>query len=71
MISIRQGVNKMAYYSPKEMQEVLQQYPQYRDKLYCRGFLITTSRKTIDSDYPFYSNWSEQIIVAGKSNYYL
>lgn len=61
----------MAYYTPEEMKKVLQQYPQYRDKLYCRGFLITTDRKTIDSDYPFYSNWSEEVIVVGKSEYYL
>ena len=46
----------MSYYSPQEMQMVLSDYPQFRDRLYCRGFLLTNERQNIAAEYPFYSN---------------
>ncbi len=49
----------MAHYSTVEMEKCLSNYPQYRDKLFCRGFLVTDA-KHIDIDkYPFYNNWTE------------
>lgn len=56
----------MSYYSPQEMQMVLSDYPQFRDRLYCRGFLLTNERQNIAAEYPFYSNWSEQSIADGR-----
>ena len=49
----------MAYYTAKEMKRVLEQYPKYRSKLYCRGFLITTNGSLDLNDYPFYGKWKK------------
>ena len=55
----------MSYYSAEYVMQKLDMYPQYRDKLYCRGFLITTD-KCIDLDrYPFYGNWDVTELVDG------
>lgn len=60
----------MAYYLPEEMQKTLDEYPQYREKLYCRGFLITNERWNIfNNQYPFYKNWSECVVQ--NENYYI
>lgn len=59
----------MAYYFADEMKKVLDEYPKYRDKLYCRGFLLTSEEQSISNHYPFYSNWRECNILKGK--YYL
>lgn len=53
---------ELSYYSKNEMQDVLNEYPQYRSKLYCRGFLITDQKDILINEYPFYGNWKEQII---------
>ena len=47
----------MAYYSAEEMKSVLAEYPQYREKLYCRGFLLTDRADLKPDEYPFYGNW--------------
>lgn len=52
----------MAYYSVNEMEQVLNESLQFRNKLYCRGFLVTTEKQNINDKYPFYSNWNEQNI---------
>lgn len=52
----------MAYYTADEMKKELNKKTQFRDRLYCRGFLITTEKQKLDNDYPFYSNWSEKNI---------
>lgn len=45
------------YYSAERVKRVLDDYPEYRKKLYCRGFLVT--REAIDiMNYPFYCNWT-------------
>lgn len=56
----------MSYYSPNEMKKILNDYPQFRDKLYCRGFLITNEKQKLAGEYPFYSNWMEKTIADGK-----
>lgn len=38
------------------MRELLDRYPQYRTKLYARGFLLTND-DVDDSSYPFYGTW--------------
>lgn len=48
----------MSYYFADEMKQVLNDYPQYKEKLYCRGFLITNDRLENLNEYPFYSNWN-------------
>lgn len=59
----------MAYYSAEEMKKVLDVHPQFREKLYCRGFLLTNEKQSISNQYPYYSNWSGRTILEGK--YYL
>ena len=40
-----------------EIRRILEQYPQYREALFCRGYLITS--RTLDNvnTYPFYNQW--------------
>ncbi len=52
----------MAYYTKEEMKAVLEDYPQYREKLYCRGFLVTSQCDLDMNNYPFYGNWSRHKI---------
>jgi len=52
----------LAYYSAEEMKAVLEEYPQYKDKLYCRGFLLTSSNPIMQKEYPFYGNWNVQTL---------
>jgi len=61
----------MAYHSAEEMKKILDSYPEYRDKLYCRGFLITNSREhNLDNEgYPFYSNWRKTLVENGNQTY--
>lgn len=61
----------MAYYSITEMKEVLEIYPQYREKLYCRGFLLTNDEKNNISEFPFYGNWNCKKITIELENYYI
>lgn len=56
----------MAYYSREEMEQLLTEYPQYRDKLFCRGFLITDNSNLDVENYPFYGEWCRQIIKTSK-----
>ena len=56
----------MSYYLPQEMQAVLNDSPQFRDRLYCRGFLLTNEKQDYTAEYPFYSNWVERSIADGR-----
>lgn len=47
------------------MKKILEAYPQYREKLYIRGFLLTDA-EVDDSDYPFYGKWNK-INLGGKT----
>lgn len=49
----------MAYYTVEDMKEILDKYPEYRRKLYCRGFLITTDGSLKLNEYPFYGLWKK------------
>ena len=49
----------MAYITADEMKSVLDAKPALRERLYCRGFLITDKRQTALSEYPYYGNWVE------------
>ena len=60
----------MAYYSINEMKEVLKTYPQYREKLYCRGFLLTNDKKYNTDSFPFYGNWNVKKISINSEDYY-
>lgn len=63
----------MAYYTKEEMERLLAEYPQYREKLFCRGFMIT-NRCGLDMEaYPFYGTWAKQKIEnpLGKDIYIL
>lgn len=61
----------MAYYSGEEMKDLFLKYPQYKNQLYIRGFLITNDRQTRLDEYPFYSNWGETIVESNGVNYYI
>lgn len=52
----------MAYYTADEMKKELDKCPEFKDALYCRGFLVTTEKQILDNEYPFYSNWTETSI---------
>lgn len=52
----------MAYYSKEMMSGVLNEYPQYREKLYCRGFLLTSQKDLPLDQYPFYGNWTVKTV---------
>lgn len=54
----------MAYYHVSEMKQLLEQYPQFREKLYCRGFLLTNQDGVDLSGYPFYGNWKADNLTA-------
>ncbi len=55
----------MLYYGPDEMKAVLEENKQFREYLYCRGFLITTKRMDNLAEYPFYGNWCESVLEEG------
>lgn len=55
----------MAYYTATEMKQLLDQYPHYREKLYCRGFLLTNRGETHTAGYPFYGNWKKECLTDG------
>lgn len=59
----------MSYYSAERMKKILESYPQYREKLYCRGFLITNQTQRESEEYPFYGNWKVIAINAGNEKY--
>ncbi|MBG9544831.1 hypothetical protein ABE29_19300 [Cytobacillus firmus] len=40
-----------------ELKKLLEQYPQYQDTLFARGYLITSEEIDDLSKYPFYNNW--------------
>ena len=60
----------------KEIQLIVNHYPSFRDKLFCRGFLLTDA-PIDDKQYPFYGNWAKetigkyQIFVHHKQSYYV
>ncbi|MED3689587.1 asparagine synthase-related protein [Peribacillus butanolivorans] len=42
-----------------EIKKIMEQYPQYQDTLFSRGYLITSKEINDLSKYPFYSNWKK------------
>ncbi len=60
----------MSYHTPQEMKELLEEYPQLKEKLYCRGFLLTNEKLYNIGEFPFYQNWSVQILHIGNAVYY-
>ncbi len=57
------------FYTAQEMKKELEVHPKYREKLYCRGFLLTNGKKPNLSEYPFYSNWNEIEITSDSESY--
>ena len=53
------------YYQASTVDSVLQKHPQLKEKLYCRGFLITSEDYDI-KDYPFYGNWNKRTLSGTK-----
>lgn len=61
----------MAYYSVNEIRESLEKFPQFKDKLFCRGFLLSNDNYFQVENYPFYSNWAVTTIKAENTCYYI
>jgi asparagine synthetase B (glutamine-hydrolysing) len=40
-----------------EVKEILKQYPQYQETLFCRGYLVTSRALENLNTYPFYNQW--------------
>lgn len=53
----------MAYHHVSEMKQLLEQFPQFREKLYCRGFLLTNQDEVDLNGYPFYGNWKKATLT--------
>ena len=58
-----------------DIQRIIEQHPDYKDKLFCRGFLFTDD--VIDEEaYPFYGLWQQQkfgrytLFVSSKQQYF-
>lgn len=60
----------MAYITATEMKKELDAKPSLRERLYCRGFLITDKKQTDLSSYPYYDNWNEYIYSSGNRTFY-
>ena len=60
----------MAYITAEEMKRELDANVKYRDRLYCRGFLITDQKQSNLSEYPFYGNWNETSFASGDKTYH-
>ena len=60
----------MAYITAAEMKKELDAKAEYRDRLYCRGFLISDQRQENLSEYPFYGNWNEYSYSSGSKVFY-
>ena len=54
----------------KKMIDGLQKYPDLKDTVFCRGYLITTSKVSITEEYPFFSNWNEKKIELSSRSIY-
>ena len=61
----------MSYITADEMKKLLDVKTTYRDRLYCRGFLITNDKLTKLSEYPFYNNWNEFSVNTDCGNYFI
>ncbi|MFC4710141.1 hypothetical protein ACWOEJ_07720 [Enterococcus eurekensis] len=46
-------------HTKKEIEEILDVYPKYRETLFIRGYLITDKNIDFDDTYPFYNNWNK------------
>lgn len=60
----------MAYITAAELKKELDAKAEYRDRLYCRGFLITDQKQKALSEYPFYGNWNEMSYISNGKTYY-
>lgn len=59
------------FHTPEQMKKELAAYPQFREKLYCRGFLLTDAEIGMNlEDYPFYGNWHTEDIGNGYHLYF-
>lgn len=61
----------MAYITIEEIKKTLEEYPQYRAQLYCKGFLLTNRYYENLDDYPFYGNWKCEEINNNGTSYYM
>lgn len=58
------------FYSTDEMKEVFEEYPQYKELFYNRGFLVSTVDFEMSNAFPFYGNWKKETVCNEEKNYY-
>lgn len=46
----------------QNIRSIFEEYPQYKEQLFCRGFLITNASDINMEGFPFYANWKKQQI---------
>lgn len=61
----------MSYYYPGDLKPELELYPQFKERLYCRGFLLTDEEIKNLNEYPFYGNWRDYMITGNGSCYHV
>lgn len=60
----------------KIIRNIVQQYPGFKDKLFCRGFILTNAKIDVDA-YPFYGSWhyvkmgKYELLISTKQHYYI
>lgn len=60
------------YYSADYVKDLLEKHPYYKEKLFCRGFLITDKNNINLNQFPFYGNWNKvEVCVSEKKSVYL
>lgn len=55
----------MSNNTKSEIIEMLNKYPEFRNKLYCRGFLLTDAQPD-EQAYPFYGQWQKKELQHGR-----
>ena len=55
----------------QKMLQGLENYPEFKDIVYCRGYLITTKQLSITEKYPFFNNWNETKLLTSTTTVYL
>lgn len=58
------------------IRNIVEQYPEFKDKLFCRGFVLTNAEVDVDA-YPFYGSWhyakigKYDLLVSSKQHHYI
>lgn len=62
--------NKISYYDKKELKQIIHEFPELKNVLFSKGFLITTNKGIDIKDYPFYGDWKKNIYSTKENRYF-